>query len=208
MYGKSRKGLSFYACEIDPAHHRGASWFSTHPKSVWIGEKTLIGAVHDFFADRIFGPHRRELLATQLAHAGQGAQSLLSTAQNSTGTDAELLGLLPEIKRGLGSLTAEAQRDLYDAFQLEIHYNRPRGHAVLKVTISGATVDELSRRVQPLAGPTATSDVAKSATIDTTTCRDHRNGPGSTGADTPRASHVLGAPGRSRNQGLVVIQPL
>jgi site-specific DNA recombinase len=66
LHGKTRRissGYSYYACESIPAHHSGKDWFDTHPKSLWVREDKLLDLVRAFFARRIFGPDRVELLA-------------------------------------------------------------------------------------------------------------------------------------------------
>ncbi|TKA04621.1 hypothetical protein [Actinacidiphila oryziradicis] len=94
-----------------------------------------------------FGELERQRAKLQADLAAQ------ATALQPSATAAELLEMLPELTTGLGAVSAEAQRELYDAFQLEIHYNRPRGEALLKVTINGATAEDLARRTKRLAYP-------------------------------------------------------
>lgn len=68
MFGKTRRHLAYYACEPDHRHHAGRSgWYPGHPSSLWVREDLLLDAVNRFFADHIFGPHRMDLLAAQLA---------------------------------------------------------------------------------------------------------------------------------------------
>jgi site-specific DNA recombinase len=66
MFGKTRKGHAYLACQPDARHHASRDWYPTHPKSIWVREDALLAAVHDFFATRILGPDRRRLLASQL----------------------------------------------------------------------------------------------------------------------------------------------
>jgi site-specific DNA recombinase len=62
MYGKTRRpGNSYYACV--PQGDRP----STHAKSLLVAENPLTQGVYDFFAVRIFGPDRSDLLAADLA---------------------------------------------------------------------------------------------------------------------------------------------
>ncbi|MEW2453244.1 recombinase family protein [Streptomyces albus] len=67
MFGKYSKGRCYYACQPKKDHHADAAWYATHPKAIWISERVLLEAVHPFFEDRIFGPHRADLLAAQLS---------------------------------------------------------------------------------------------------------------------------------------------
>jgi hypothetical protein len=66
MFGRTRKGYAYLACEPDARHHASRDWYPTHPKSIWVREDALLAAVHDFFTTRILGPDRRRLLASQL----------------------------------------------------------------------------------------------------------------------------------------------
>ena len=68
MFGKTRHQHAYYACQPNPHHHDGrAGWYPAHPASLWVREDTLLDLVHDFFAERILGPGRHDLLRTQLA---------------------------------------------------------------------------------------------------------------------------------------------
>jgi len=62
MFGKSRRARVYYACQPDPAQHAGRDWYPSHAKSIWLAESILDDAVAEFFATRLFGPHRRALL--------------------------------------------------------------------------------------------------------------------------------------------------
>ncbi|WP_240529013.1 recombinase family protein [Streptomyces antioxidans] len=57
MFGKARRGRGFYVCAPKPECIP-----PDHPKSLWIKETYLLEPLHAFFAARIFGPDRRELL--------------------------------------------------------------------------------------------------------------------------------------------------
>ncbi|MCT2590544.1 recombinase family protein [Streptomyces sp. N2-109] len=67
MTGKTSKGLSSYVCYKDEARRSTADWFDQHPKALWVSEKILVEAVHQFFGDRVFGPQRSWHLQAQLA---------------------------------------------------------------------------------------------------------------------------------------------
>jgi site-specific DNA recombinase len=67
MHGKTRKGVSYYACEPDMRHHKDRrDWYAGHPKSLWIREDDLLDLVYEFFADRVFGPQRLTTLQRDL----------------------------------------------------------------------------------------------------------------------------------------------
>ncbi|MFI9080771.1 recombinase family protein [Streptomyces sioyaensis] len=88
---------------------------------------------------------RRELL-TQLH---QHEQSGTGEEQQN----ADLIDLLPRLGTSLAKLPEAEQRRLYDAFQLEVHYLRPRREIQLQVTVPAATADELSRLTQQVVAP-------------------------------------------------------
>ncbi|WP_164492530.1 recombinase family protein [Streptomyces sp. CNQ-509] len=64
MFGKARRDRGFYVCAPKPQYIP-----PDHPKSMWIKETYLLEPLHEFFAARIFGPDRRELLAAALPEA-------------------------------------------------------------------------------------------------------------------------------------------
>ncbi|WP_433466994.1 recombinase family protein [Spirillospora sp. CA-128828] len=67
-FGKTRKGWAYYACQPQRQHHKGRrDWYDDHPKSIWVREDALLEAVHDFFAQRIFGQRRQQYLRARLA---------------------------------------------------------------------------------------------------------------------------------------------
>ncbi len=61
MFGKNRRDTSFYVCAPKPGYIP-----ENHPKSLWIKEAFLLDALHSFFAERVFGPDRRDALAAAL----------------------------------------------------------------------------------------------------------------------------------------------
>jgi recombinase len=68
MFGQTRRDLAYYAIEPDQCHHaQRSSWQPGHPASLWVREDILLDVAHGFFAERIFGLARRDLLAAQLA---------------------------------------------------------------------------------------------------------------------------------------------
>lgn len=67
MHGKTRRETAYYACELDPRHHKGRrDWSDDHPKSIWIREDDLLVLVCQFFAEHVFGPRRQATLKTTL----------------------------------------------------------------------------------------------------------------------------------------------
>jgi len=71
MHGKDSKGRAYYACQPKENQHQDAAWYTSHPKAVWISERVVLEAIHTFFEGRVFGPQRRELLATAIAATSQ-----------------------------------------------------------------------------------------------------------------------------------------
>ncbi|MDH6623485.1 hypothetical protein M2271_001272 [Streptomyces sp. LBL] len=66
--------------------------------------------------------------------------------------------MLPQLGVRLGTLSEEAQRQLYDAYRLEVRYLRTRREIQIQVTIPAATATQLTdltaRTVTPLAART------------------------------------------------------
>jgi Recombinase len=220
MFGKTRRDLAYYACEPDQRHHaQRSSWQPGQPASLWVREDILLDVVHGFFAERIFGPDRRKLLATQLAsHAApaetpdrsaERARALrhaisdierrkraliaeleaqpvggdpgddpdaarqyrqaiqhrftelvaehraktdefaqLAEHQDQPGSpDSGLLAALPELPLRLAGLPEHLQRGLYDAFQLQVRYHRPRHEVTIRVTIRADGLDYVNGTV-------------------------------------------------------------
>ena len=246
MFGKTRRQHAYYACQPDPHHHDGrAGWYPAHPASLWVREDTLLDLVHAFFAERILGPSRHDLLRTQLAvravrpddHARTARQGRLHTLisdierrqknlitrleqQDDTGNpetdqeyrqgiqrrfaelaaehrarteelaqlkaatpghipnDPDLLTGVPQLPLALGVLPEALQRSLYDAFQLQVRYHRPRHEVTIRVTIRADALPSLTQLVKEAAGQPCI--------------------PAGNGEPDDVRSHVLSAPGRIR----------
>ena len=56
----------YYACHHDPGNPRQAAQAPDHPRTISIREDILLEVIRDFFATRVFGPDRAELLAAEL----------------------------------------------------------------------------------------------------------------------------------------------
>jgi site-specific DNA recombinase len=63
-----RKGqiTRYYQCTHDPANPRHQANCPTHPSTVQVREDLMAAHLAEFFDTRVFGPHRRELLAATL----------------------------------------------------------------------------------------------------------------------------------------------
>jgi site-specific DNA recombinase len=75
MFGKTRRDLAYYTCEPDQRHHaQRSAWQPGHPASLGVREDILLDVVHGLFAEHLFGPARRELLAAQIARHAPGPE--------------------------------------------------------------------------------------------------------------------------------------
>jgi hypothetical protein len=111
-----------------------------------------------------------ELVAEHRAKAAELARLTERPAEPATG-DPDLLQALPQIPLLLADLPEPLQRSLYDAFQLQVRYRRPRHEVTIRATIRAETLDSISQAV---------SQITK-----------NEKKPGN-------RSHVLGAPSRIR----------
>ncbi|WP_265934325.1 recombinase family protein [Actinacidiphila acididurans] len=67
MTGAERKRVTYYKCWPKGNNRGRPQAYAEHPKTVYIGESAILDAVSAFYADRVFGPDRRELFAADLA---------------------------------------------------------------------------------------------------------------------------------------------
>jgi site-specific DNA recombinase len=105
MFGKTRRDLACYACEPDQRHHaQRSAWQPGHPASLWVREDILLAVVHGFFAERLFGPARRELLAAQLASHAPSAEP-----DRTAGRADALRQAISDIERRKHALIAELE---------------------------------------------------------------------------------------------------
>lgn len=105
-------------------------------------EALLDPAAEKEFRDGVRKEHaklgaQRKALSAQLAGTND-------TASRPAQNDPRLLEALPLINVDLTRVPEEKQRELYDAFNLEVHYSRPTEEITLRVTIPGHMVDELA----------------------------------------------------------------
>jgi site-specific DNA recombinase len=71
MYGKTERcngkyTYPYYLCYRKTQRDAGKEWAEEHPTCVRVREKALNDAVYEFFATRVFGPERQQLLAAAL----------------------------------------------------------------------------------------------------------------------------------------------
>ena len=69
---------------------------------------------------------------------------------DQSGGNAGLLDLLPQEAIDPTLLSEEEQRDLYDAFHLQVRYDRPKHQVTLRVTIYAEAVGVLSDKIHSL----------------------------------------------------------
>ncbi|MFM9446924.1 recombinase family protein [Streptomyces acidiscabies] len=129
---------------------------------------------------------QRKVLSDQLARAEEAASQ---SPQNNT----RLLEALPLINVDLTRVPEEKQRELYDAFNLEVRYSRPTEEITLRVTIPGHMIDELAAITRKLDPGNKKSGASTRVLAPDDDTRDVKPGQ----KPQPR-SHLLGAPGRIR----------
>ncbi len=80
MHGRSRKGNTYYACCYRISYGDKAAEALGHGKWQYVREDTLLEAIDDFFATRIFGPER-------IAHFRSQYKALAAELQTGDGAD-------------------------------------------------------------------------------------------------------------------------
>ena len=100
---------------------------------------------------------RRELL-TQIH---QYEQADIGQDQN-----ADLIDLLPRLSLSVSRLPEKMQRLIYDAYQLEGRYLRPRRQIEIQVTIPAATVGELADLTGQAVSPPAADTAADQSSFE------------------------------------------
>ncbi|HZN74158.1 MAG TPA: recombinase family protein, partial [Micromonosporaceae bacterium] len=92
---------------------------------------------------------RRKAIAAEL-------EALARTVRQPPTVRRDLVARLPQVNLDVLELPGELQRQLFDAFQLEIRYDRHRQHVTIKVAIHAGMIDAISRTATTLAGQTVT----------------------------------------------------
>ncbi|RMI33572.1 recombinase family protein [Nocardia stercoris] len=67
MFGTYRHDSGYYMCYPRGNNRGRPDKYADHPKALYLREDAVLDALTRFFADRVFGPHRRDLLAADLA---------------------------------------------------------------------------------------------------------------------------------------------
>jgi site-specific DNA recombinase len=72
MEGSHQKGNNWYRCQYVSKRGEAAAEISGHPKVLGIKEATILDAVREFMAERLFGPERLALLSGELLASTDG----------------------------------------------------------------------------------------------------------------------------------------
>jgi len=83
----------------------------------------------------------------------------------------DLVDQLPQVSLNVLDLPGELQRQLFDAFQLQIRYDRHRQHVTIKVAIRAEMIDSIGQTAASLAGQVLTIPRQRLSTETETTDR-------------------------------------
>jgi site-specific DNA recombinase len=103
MFGNHRHARTYYTCWPRNNNRGRPDTYTGHPKTVYLREDPLLDAVGRFFADRVFGPRRQQLLAAQLATVDTRAAQARQTERE------RLQRQLADITRRQESVLRQAQ---------------------------------------------------------------------------------------------------
>jgi site-specific DNA recombinase len=102
MQGTTRKGsFVYFRCRLRPTdgHDPSARW-PDHPPDVYVPQEKLLEGLLDFYAERVFGRHRYDLLSTDLDNARNDEQ-------------ADWYEQVAALERSIADLTARRERLLH-----------------------------------------------------------------------------------------------
>ncbi|MGH3624609.1 MAG: recombinase family protein [Sciscionella sp.] len=74
MFGKTRKQHAYYSCQPQLDRVGNPQDYTEHPRSIYVREDRLLDCVQTFFARRVLGAGRAELLRHQLGQKGSHEQ--------------------------------------------------------------------------------------------------------------------------------------
>jgi hypothetical protein len=127
MFGKSRRGLAYYACEPDQHYHaQRSAWQPGHPASLWVREDILLDVVHGFFAERA------RMLSHAISDIERRKHALIAELEaqpggGDDGNDPDAAGQYRQaIKRRFTQLVAEHRAKTGELAQLAAHQARSR----------------------------------------------------------------------------------
>jgi hypothetical protein len=94
-------------------------------------------------------------LRRQAAARATALQAQHATHPGPAGEQAAVLNLLPVTSRDLTELPEQIQRQLYDAFHLQIRYHHAQRRVTIQVTVSASTVQGLADSITTAVGHAA-----------------------------------------------------
>ncbi len=103
MFGTTRHGDTYYLCWPTGNNRGRPDKYAGHPKTVYIREDAVLDAVSKFFADRVFGEQRRDLLAADLTEVDDRAARQRHTEQQ------RLQRIIEDIARRQDAVLRQAQ---------------------------------------------------------------------------------------------------
>jgi site-specific DNA recombinase len=115
-----------------------------------IGQLETFEPTGDAEADREYrqSVQRRFADLTSARRAKQAELEDLEVVAPADRDGAELLDLIPRLPAVLGELPEEMERRLYDAFQLQVRYDRSRHEVTVRVTVRADTVKMLIKATE------------------------------------------------------------
>ncbi len=137
MFGTTRHGDTYYLCWPTGNNRGRPDKYAGHPKTVYIREDAVLDAVSKFFAARVFGEQRRDLLAADLTEVDDRAARQRHTEQQ------RLHRIIEDIARRQDAVLRQAQDgEPDDAFTKALRgtYNdleTPKTNAVAGATSAG-----------------------------------------------------------------------
>ena len=153
MQGKpNRLKHVYYVCSRDARQHRDEPWYDEHPKSIWVREDAINKNLHEFFAQRVFGPHRRTMLEADLGDQVRAAAA--AAAADAQGADQRRA--LAEMERRQSRLIEELESldtgDLTDEDCRMMRSSIQKRFSEIGAKIRNAREELTNRSVSP-AGP-------------------------------------------------------
>ncbi|GAA3582093.1 hypothetical protein GCM10022222_78620 [Amycolatopsis ultiminotia] len=103
MFGTHRHNTAYYMCWPKNNNRGRPDTYAGHPKAIYLREPSILDAVSQFLADRVFGPRRRAILAADLDGLDDRA------AQQRHADRERLHRVLSELTRRQTSVLRQAQ---------------------------------------------------------------------------------------------------
>jgi DNA invertase Pin-like site-specific DNA recombinase len=117
MNGKTKRGIHYYVCAPRRGYLHGDH---PAPGNIWIREDYLLAGVEQFFAERVFGPYRTDLLASDAERLF--ADQVRSRANNIAGLRGQIADL--HQRRRQLARNFELIKDPDQAWLRDIHERR------------------------------------------------------------------------------------